>query len=88
MVVLPADKRVRLGPVSRMLDRERLRLADENRIATLFADCDRGAAPAFGMAWGVETIARWQIISPIHPPEFAPNGVIEATFANMLLDSQ
>lgn len=56
MAVLPADRRVRLGPLSRMLERERLRLADENRIATLFPDCDRGAVPAVGMAWGIETI--------------------------------
>ena len=56
MAVVPADRRVRLGQLSRMLDRERLRLADEARIATLFTDCDRGAVPALGMAWGVETV--------------------------------
>jgi Ala-tRNA(Pro) deacylase len=56
MAVLPADRNVRLGELGRMLGRKHLRLADEGRIAELFADCDRGAVPAFGMAWGLETV--------------------------------
>jgi Ala-tRNA(Pro) deacylase len=56
MAVLPADKSVKLGLLSRLLDRKQLRLSDEVRISALFADCDRGAVPAIGMAWGVETI--------------------------------
>jgi len=56
MAVLPADRSVKLGLLSRMLDRKGLRLADENRIAALFADCDRGAVPAVGMAWGIDTV--------------------------------
>ena len=56
MAVVPADRSVKLGQLSRLLDRKPLRLADEARIATLFADCDRGAVPALGMAWGIETV--------------------------------
>jgi Ala-tRNA(Pro) deacylase len=56
MAVVPADCRVRLGELSRLLGRKHLRLADENRIVELFADCDRGAVPALGMAWGVELV--------------------------------
>jgi Ala-tRNA(Pro) deacylase len=56
MVVLPADCRIRLGELSRLLGRRELRLADEARIAGLFADCDLGAVPAAGMAWGLETV--------------------------------
>jgi len=56
MAVVPADRNVSLGQLSRMLDRKQLRLADEARIASLFADCERGAVPALGMAWGIETI--------------------------------
>jgi Ala-tRNA(Pro) deacylase len=56
MAVVPADRKVRLGQLSRLLDRKHLRLADEARIATLLADCDRGAVPALGMAWGIETV--------------------------------
>jgi len=56
MAVVPADKNVMLGQVARMLDRHELRLADENRIAVLFDDCERGAVPPVGLAWGIETI--------------------------------
>ena len=56
MAVIPADKAVMVGELARMLGRKELRLADEGRIATLFADCDLGAVPPLGMAWGVETI--------------------------------
>jgi len=56
MAVVPADRNVLLGQLSRLLERRRLRLADEARIAAIFTDCDRGAVPALGMAWGVETV--------------------------------
>jgi Ala-tRNA(Pro) deacylase len=56
VAVIPADKVVMLGEISRVLGRKQLHLADEDRIAALFEDCDRGAVPAVGMAWGVETI--------------------------------
>ena len=56
MVVVPADRNVLLGELSRLLDRRHLRLADETRIASIFADCDRGAVPALGMPWGVPTV--------------------------------
>ena len=56
VAVVPGDRNVMLGRLSRLLERKHLRLADENRIAALFADCDRGAVPAFGMAWGIATV--------------------------------
>ena len=56
MAVVPADRRVKLGELSRMLGRKHLRLADEQRIAELFTDCERGAVPALGMAWNIETV--------------------------------
>jgi Ala-tRNA(Pro) deacylase len=56
MAVVPADSRVRIGDVARMLGRHDLHLADEKRIAQLFNDCEVGAVPAIGMAWGVETV--------------------------------
>lgn len=56
MVVVPADSRVRIGEVARLLGRHDLHLADERRIAELFSDCEVGAVPALGMAWGVETV--------------------------------
>lgn len=55
MAVVPADRSVKLGQLSRLLDRRKLRLADESHVASLVADCERGAVPALGMAWGIET---------------------------------
>ena len=45
-----------VGELARMLGRKELRLADESRIAALFADCDLGVVPPVGMACGIETI--------------------------------
>ncbi|HEX2009871.1 MAG TPA: YbaK/EbsC family protein [Roseateles sp.] len=56
LAVIPADQTVMVGELARMLGRRKLRLADESRISMLFGDCDRGALPAVGMAWGIETI--------------------------------
>jgi Ala-tRNA(Pro) deacylase len=56
MAVVPGDHHVRMNELSRLLDRGHLHLAAEPRIAELFPDCDRGAIPALGMAWDVETV--------------------------------
>jgi Ala-tRNA(Pro) deacylase len=56
LAVIPSDRTVMLHEVARMLGRKELHLADEDRIATLFEDCERGAVPPLGMAWGVETV--------------------------------
>ena len=56
MAVVPGDRHVMLGQLARMLGRQDLRLSDENRISMLFDDCERGAIPPVGMAWGVETV--------------------------------
>jgi Ala-tRNA(Pro) deacylase len=56
MAVLPADQRVHIDQLARVLGRHGLRLSDEARVKALFADCAPGAVPALGMAWGVETI--------------------------------
>jgi Ala-tRNA(Pro) deacylase len=56
MAVVPADRIVLLDQLARLLDREDLRLVDERSVALMFADCDHGAVPALGMAWGVETV--------------------------------
>ena len=56
MAVVPADRNVKLGQLSRMLGRGQLRLAEERRLATLLAECDLGAVPAAGMAWNIPTV--------------------------------
>lgn len=56
VAVVPANRNVLLGRLARQLDRKHLRLSDEARVSALFADCDPGAVPALGMAWGIETV--------------------------------
>jgi Ala-tRNA(Pro) deacylase len=56
MAVVPGDRNVQVGQLARLLGRRQLRLSDEASIARVFDDCHRGAVPALGMAWGVETI--------------------------------
>ena len=56
MAVIPADKAVVVDELARLLGRKALRLADEERIAMLFKDCEPGAVPSIGMPWGIETV--------------------------------
>jgi Ala-tRNA(Pro) deacylase len=56
MAVIPADRTVMLGRLGQMLGRSNLRLADEGRISRMFRECELGAVPPVGMAWGIETI--------------------------------
>ncbi|HEX6136947.1 MAG TPA: YbaK/EbsC family protein [Casimicrobiaceae bacterium] len=55
MAVLSSTHHVKLGKLSRELNRN-LRLATENELSTLFADCERGAVPPIGLAYGMTTI--------------------------------
>lgn len=56
IAVVPADQKVLVGVVARLLGRKSLHLSDEASMGPLFDDCERGALPPVGMAWGVETI--------------------------------
>lgn len=55
MVVLPADRRLDLGELKRQLQRN-LELASEYELGNLFSDCEIGALPALGPAYGLETL--------------------------------
>jgi Ala-tRNA(Pro) deacylase len=55
MAVLPGDRHVGVEQLSARLGR-RLALAEEARIAPVFKDCDPGAIPPVGPAYGMETI--------------------------------
>lgn len=55
MAVLPAHYQVHLGAVWKELHRK-VSLATEQEVAELFKDCDRGAVPPVGEAYGIETI--------------------------------
>ena len=55
MAVLPSTQHVQLGRLGRVLDR-RLRLATEDELAGLFEDCEPGAIPALGAAFGMRMV--------------------------------
>lgn len=55
MAVLPSTCHVRLGRLSRELNRK-LRLATETALPKLFGDCELGAVPPVGLAYGMTTV--------------------------------
>jgi Ala-tRNA(Pro) deacylase len=63
MAIVPADRNVSLDEVADLVGCRDLRLSSEDRIAQTFDDCDRGAVPPVGMAWGIETVVDDQLES-------------------------
>ena len=55
MAVLPANCRLELGTLHQLLHR-RLGLATEREVAELFQDCELGAIPPVGEAYGLEVV--------------------------------
>lgn len=55
MAVLPATHHIKLGRLSEQMQRK-LRLAVESEITPLFKDCELGAVPPLGVAYGMPTI--------------------------------
>lgn len=60
MAVLPATHHIQIGKLSKALKR-RLGLATEEELEPLFSDCDTGALPPIGIAYGIETIVDDQL---------------------------
>lgn len=54
MVVVPGSNWVDLDHLRKELNRE-LHLGTEDEIGNLFADCEKGAVPPLGIAYGIET---------------------------------
>jgi Ala-tRNA(Pro) deacylase len=55
MAVVPATHKVDLGALHRELNRN-LGLATDRELAELFRDCELGALPPLGLAYGIEAI--------------------------------
>jgi Ala-tRNA(Pro) deacylase len=55
LVVLPSDYHVELESLHRLL-RQEVAMVDEATLAEVFADCEAGAVPPVGMAYGVKTM--------------------------------
>ena len=65
MVVVPGDAWVKLSAVEKELDRA-MELADETEAAGHFPDCDTGAIPPLGPAYGMETLVNRTLTSLAH----------------------
>jgi Ala-tRNA(Pro) deacylase len=56
LAVLPATARIDLNRLSQVLDGLPVRVATEDEVGRVFADCERGAIPPFGRLHGLTTI--------------------------------
>ena len=65
MVVVPGNAWVDLSAIKRELDRA-MTLAEEDDAAGFFPDCDPGAIPPLGPAYGMETLLDEALISLAH----------------------
>jgi len=55
MAVIPATDHVKVSKLNRILDRDMI-LAREDELKDLFFDCDVGAIPPMGSAYGIQSI--------------------------------
>lgn len=55
VAVIPSDRQLDLAKLRDAMDRD-LALASEDEIAGLFPDCERGAVPPTGEAYGIATV--------------------------------
>jgi len=55
IAVVPATRRVDLGAMHRHFGRP-LGLATESEVANLFSDCEPGAVPPLGAAYGIDSV--------------------------------
>jgi len=62
MVVVPASNWVEIKHLRKELNRD-LRLATEGELAELFSDCEAGAVPPLGPAYGIETFLDQALLS-------------------------
>lgn len=62
LAVLPATAHVQLSRLERELHRSGLHLASEPELGKLFPDCDLGAVPPLGQAYGLPTIVEEELV--------------------------
>jgi Ala-tRNA(Pro) deacylase len=62
MAVIPATHRVDLGVVGRMMKRK-LGLASESELGDIFPDCEVGAIPPIGPAYGIATVVDEKLLA-------------------------
>ncbi len=62
MVVVPSDYHVHMGRLHHHLGHD-VGLATERELAALFPDCDAGAVPPLGLAYGLRTLVDQRLLS-------------------------
>lgn len=62
VAVVPATHRLQLGDAGRRLGRK-VHLATEDDAAMLFEDCETGAIPALGSAYGIDTVVEDSLLA-------------------------
>ena len=55
LVVLPADYVIEIASLHKLLGQE-VAIVDEDTLGEVFSDCELGAVPPIGMAYGIKTI--------------------------------
>jgi len=55
MALIPADQYVKINELNKVLKRN-MGLATENELSNLFTDCDEGAIPPVGGAYGIDVV--------------------------------
>lgn len=60
MALVPSNQYVRIRELNMLLNRK-MGLATEDEIAKLFRDCDRGAIPPVGDAYGMTTVVDYNL---------------------------
>lgn len=61
LAVLPATHHLALSALGEAVQRRPLRLARESELAGLFTDCELGALPALGAAYGIPTVIEQEL---------------------------
>jgi len=62
LAVLPASRHIQFGELRKALGRD-MDFANEEQVETLFFDCELGAIPAIGAAYGLKVIVDDSLIS-------------------------
>ena len=62
MAVLPATRHIDIPTLKLVLDRD-VALVDEEELKTLFEDCEIGAIPPVGVAYGLQTIVEDMVVN-------------------------
>ena len=92
MVVVPSDYHVHLGQLHRHLGGQ-VGLATEEELSGLFPDCERGAIPSIGAAYGLRTLLDRKLLG--EPEVYFESGDHESlikisgdTFQALMVDAE